>query len=190
MSNEIEIKEKANVSNAMSEQQCSRGQDLKPSDRVRAAFASAINSLNDDTTAYNERKKQVTLNLKSSIREILREEATNVVKSLDSEERTNSELQKNVTLSLKTKYREILREELAKRNQSVMTAASALTILGDASHHQPSAETGSEASEDGSATAKSNNSNRENPSMTFPNKVSGFVTLIPVAHLLFHLQEF
>jgi len=171
MNNEVEIKETANESDAMSEQQSSRGQDLKPSDRVRAAFASAINSLNDDTAAYNERKKQVTLHLKSSIREILREEATNAIKSLDSEERTNSEQQKNVTLSLKTKYREILREELAKRNQSVMTAASALTILGDASHYQPSAETGSEASEDGSATAKSNNSNRENSSMTFPNKL-------------------
>jgi hypothetical protein len=135
--------------------------DPKPSDRLRAAFSSALVALKADKVACHEREKDIAV----------------AIGLLNAQKAAYKERKKQVAESLKSSIREILRDEISKRKQStsVMTAVSALTSLGDSDKcpsQTGSVSDGDKISEDDAGTQSS--APREGINLSFPHKVSIF----------------
>jgi len=132
--------------------------DPKPSDRLRAAFSSALVALKADKVACHEREKDIAV----------------AIGLLNAQKAAYKERKKQVAESLKSSIREILRDEISKRKQStsVMTAVSALTSLGDSDKcpsQTGSVSDGDKISEDDAGTQSS--APREGINLSFPHKL-------------------
>ncbi len=133
--------------------------DPKPSDRLRAAFSSALVALKADKVACHEREKDIAV----------------AISLLNAQKAAYRERKKQIAESLKSSIRDILRDEISKRKQStsVMTAVSALTSLGDSDKcpsQTGSVSDGDKISEDDAGTQSS--APREEINLSFPHKVS------------------
>lgn len=167
MEQKADLEERSAMRGAEKEDQNSEtGQaDPKPSDRLRAAFSSALVALKADKVACHEREKDIAV----------------AISLLNAQKEAYKERKKQIVDSLKSSIRDILRDEISKRKQStsVMTAVSALTSLGDSDKCPSQTDSISDVdkiSEDDAGTQSS--APREGINLSFPHKVSFFSDIV------------